>query len=181
LTGSVTFKGLTLSAVADARFGAVIYNAIGTSLDFTGISWYSAQAGRQPFVLPNSVIDQGGGKFVPNTNVVTNTFATSGEWRFWANTWNAVGANYVNSADFWKIREISLNYDLPKKITDKLRVVQGASLTISGRNLFMFRAKDNVWTDPEFSAAGTNNAIGSTDIFQTPPTRIFGATLNVNF
>ena len=45
----------------------------------------------------------------------------------------------------------------------------------------MFRAKDNVWTDPEFSAAGVGNAIGSNDINQTPPTRIYGITLNVIF
>jgi hypothetical protein len=43
-----------------------------------------------------------------------------------------------------------------------------------------------VWTDPEFSRTdnGTNgntNAIGSNDIFQTPPTRIYGITLNVTF
>jgi hypothetical protein len=177
LTTSFTYKSLTLSAVADARFGAVIYNSIGTSLDFTGISWYSAQTGRQPFIIPNSVIADGSGKYVANTSVAT----IDANWRFWANTWNAVGSNYVNSADFWKIREIAINWDLPKKITNSVKVVQSASLTLSGRNLFMFRAKDNIWTDPEFSSSGVNNAVGSTDIFQTPPTRLIGATLNVNF
>jgi TonB-linked SusC/RagA family outer membrane protein len=181
LTTSVTYKGFTLNAVADARFGAVVYNSIGSSLDFTGISWYSAQTGRQPFVIPNSVIDDGTGtgKYVPNTNVAV----IDANWRFWANTWNQAGSNYVNSADFWKIREIALNYDFPKKWTDKLRVVQQLSLTLSGRNLFMFRPKDNVWTDPEFSDTGglNTNAVGTNSIFETPPTRIFGATLNVIF
>jgi TonB-linked SusC/RagA family outer membrane protein len=177
LTTSFTWKSLTLSAVADARFGAVVNNSIGSSLDFTGISAYSAQTGRQPFVIPNSVIDDGTGKYVLNTNVTT----IDANWRFWANTWNQAGSNYVNSADFWKIREIALNFDFPKSWTDKLKVVQQASLTLSGRNLFMFRAKDNVWTDPEFSAAGTGNAVGSNDINQTPPTRIYGATLNIIF
>jgi len=63
----------------------------------------------------------------------------------------------------------------------KLKVIQAASLTLSGRNLLMFRPKDNIWTDPEFSNAGVDNAVGLTNIFQTPPTRIFGATLNVTF
>lgn len=186
LTTSFNYKWLTLSAVADARFGAVVYNSIGQSLDFTGISQYSAAAGRQPFVLPNSVIDNGSGKYVPNTNVVTSTFATNGEWRFWANTWSRAGSPYVNSADFWKIREISLAFEFPKSLTQRLKIVQGASLILSGRNLFMFRPKDNVWTDPEFSDAGTGtgstlNAIGSNSIYETPPTRIWGATLNINF
>jgi TonB-linked SusC/RagA family outer membrane protein len=174
---SVTWKGLTLAAVADARFGAVVNNSIGSSLDFTGISAYTAQTGRQPFVIPNSVIDDGTGKYIPNTNVMT----IDANWRFWANTWNQAGSNYVNSGDFWKIREISLTYDFPRSILDKTKIVQQASLSLSGRNLFMFRPKDNVWTDPEFSAAGTGNAVGSNDINQTPPTRIYGVTLNVTF
>lgn len=130
-----------------------------------------------PFVIPNSVTDDGSGKYTANTNVAT----IDANWRFWANTWNAVGAPYINSADFWKIREVSLNYDFPKRLLSRLKVVQMASFTLSGRNLFMFRPKDNVWTDPEFSNAGTGNAVGLTNIFQTPPTRIFGATLNVTF
>ena len=186
LTTSFTYKWITLSAVADARFGAVVWNQIGQDLDFTGISAYSAKTGRQPFVIPNSVIVDGSGKVVPNTNVVVNTTATNGEWRFWANTWSRTGSPYVNSADFWKIREISLAFEFPKSLTRHLKIVQGASLILSGRNLFMFRAKDNVWTDPEFSDAGTGtgntlNAIGSNSVFQTPPTRIFGATLNIIF
>ena len=180
VTTSFTYKNFTLNAVADAQFGGVIYNSIGQSLTFTGIDAYSAQAGRQPFVIPNSVISQGG-KYVDNTNVVLNTATTSGEWRFWANTWNKVGAGYVNSTDYWKIREISLTYQFSKLLTQHLRFIQGASLTLSGRNLFMFRAKDNVWTDPEFSTGGTGNGIGTTDYYQTPPTRIYGATLNVTF
>jgi hypothetical protein len=192
LTTSFTFKGFTLSAVADAQFGGVIYNSIGGSLMFTGIEAYSAQAGRQPFVIPNTVV-QVGGKYVDNTNVLTNTAYTSGEWRFWANTWRSAGATFVNSSDYWKIREIALTYDIPKTLTRRLKVIQAASITLSGRNLFMFRAKDNIWTDPEFSTSLTNdaktafsngnlsNAVGSTDYYQTPPTRIFGATLNITF
>ena len=45
----------------------------------------------------------------------------------------------------------------------------------------MFRPKDNFWTDPEFSTAGTGNAVGTTDYYQLPPSRIYGATLNVTF
>jgi len=174
---SVSWKGITLSAVADGWFGAVVNNSIGSSLDFTGISAYTAQTGRQPFVIPNSVIDDGTGKYIPNTNVAT----IDANWRFWANTWNQAGSNYVNSADFWKIREVAITYDFPRSLTDKTKVVQQASISLSGRNLLMFRPKDNVWTDPEFSAAGTGNAVGSNDIFQTPPTRIYGITLNVTF
>jgi hypothetical protein len=47
-----------------------------------------------------------------------------------------------------------------------------------GRNLFMFRPKSNLYTDPEFNAR-TDNAQGSNDLNQTPPTRIYGFTASI--
>jgi TonB-linked SusC/RagA family outer membrane protein len=177
ITNSFTYKAFTFNVVADGRFGAVILNDAGSDLDFTGISWYSAQAGRTPFVIPNSVIETAPGKFETNTSTVTR----NGNHSFWAGTWNQADAPYVNSADFWKIREISLSYDFPRSLFKNGKGIQAVNFTINARNFFMFRPKDNVWSDPEFSSAGTGNAVGTTNINQTPPTRIFGATLNVTF
>ena len=133
ITTSLTYKNFTFAAVADGRFGAVIFNGIGNALDFTGVSGYSAQTGRQPFVLPNSVIDEGGGKYVPNTNAVvygTGSGPLPGQAAqiFWAGTWNSVGSTYVNSADFWKLREVSLTYNFSSEMLRGLRIVNGLSV-----------------------------------------------------
>jgi TonB-linked outer membrane protein, SusC/RagA family len=176
LTTTLSWKGITLSAVADFRSGAVIYNDLGQDLDFTGISWYSTQSGRQRFVIPNTVYQDASGKFVQNTNVTTQ----SGNENFWASTWNAAESPYLNSADFWKLRELALNYELPRSVIGNVKWIKGINFGIVGRNLFMWKAKENVWTDPEF-ATSNSNAVGFTNINQTPPTRIFGANLTVNF
>ncbi len=176
LTTSLSYKRFTLNAVADGRFGAVIYNSIGSDLDFTGVSQYSTSSGRQPLVVPNSVINTGSGKYVANTNISTQY----GNNEFWANVWNTAGSNYVNSADFWKLREVSLTYTLPKNIIQHLKAVSDVSLTVIGRNLVTIKAKDNIWSDPEFS--NTNgNGIGTTDINQLPPTKFYGVNLTVVF
>ncbi len=172
----LSYKGVTLSVLAEGRFGAVIYNSIGNALDFTGVSAYSAQSGRQPFVIPNSSYDDGTGKYVANTDVVTK----NGNNDFWASTWNNVGSTYINSADFWKIREASLSYTLPQTLFRNISFVKQVSVALVGRNLFTFKSKDNVWTDPEF-ANTTGNTIGTTDINQNPPSRIFGFNVNVTF
>ncbi|HUZ60593.1 MAG TPA: SusC/RagA family TonB-linked outer membrane protein [Hanamia sp.] len=175
LTTTFSYKGFTLNATADGRFGAVIYNGIGGSLDFTGVSAYSASSGRQPLVIPNSVYMNAAGKYVPNTNITTQNGNL-----FWAQTWNLAGSNYVNSADFWKLRELSLSYTFPKKWLTHLKIVNAINVGITGRNLITWKAKDNVWSDPEFS--NTNgNASGNTDINQLPPTKFVGANLNVTF
>jgi TonB-linked SusC/RagA family outer membrane protein len=178
LTTSISYKGFILSAVADGRFGAVILNGLGPELDFTGVSAYSASSGRQPFVIPNSVIPEGG-KYVQNTNVTAGS-AVNGANGFWASTWNQVGSNYINSADFWKLREVSLSYSIPKTAIGRLKVLKDARIGITGRNLITKRAKDNIWSDPEFS--NTNgNSTGNTDINQLPPTKFVGFNLSLTF
>lgn len=179
LNTTISYKGFVLHAVADGRFGAVIFNGIGPSLDFTGVSAYSTSSGRQPFIIPNSVIDEGNGKFAPNTSVNTGN-PNQGAQAFWAGVWNSVGSNYVNSADFWKLREITLSYNIPKKTVDRLKVVSGINIGVQARNLITWRAKDNVWSDPEFS--NTNgNASGNTDINQLPPTKFIGGSISITF
>ncbi|MEP7143031.1 MAG: SusC/RagA family TonB-linked outer membrane protein [Ferruginibacter sp.] len=176
LNTSISYKGLTLSVLAEARFGAVIYNAIGNALDFTGVSAYSAQTDRARFVIPNSSYDDGTGKYLANQSIAVK----NGNNDFWASTWNGVGSTYLNSADFWKIREVSLTYTFPKSILKNNGVIKQLSVSLVGRNLFTKRANENVWTDPEFSNT-TGNAIGTTDINQNPPTKIYGANLNITF
>jgi hypothetical protein len=176
LTAAVSYKGFRLAAVADGRFGAVIFNSLGSSLDFTGVSAYSASSGRQSFVIPNSVIQTGPGKYIPNTNVNVQ----DGNLYFWANVWNTAGSNYVNSADFWKLREVSLRYDFPRSVIQHLKIVNGLNIAVIGRNLLTWKAKDNVWSDPEFSNT-IGNGIGTTDINQLPPTKFIGFNLGVVF
>ena len=179
LTTTISYKGFVLNAVADGRFGAIIFNGLGPNLDFTGVSAYSASSGRQPFIIPNSVINEGNGKYVPNTNVNTGN-PNQGAQAFWAGVWNSVGSNYVNSADFWKLRELSLAYNLPKKAIDRLKVVSAIQISVQARNLITWRAKDNIWSDPEFS--NTNgNASGNTDINQLPPTKFLGGNISITF
>jgi hypothetical protein len=172
---TLSWKGFTLSAVAEYRSGAYIYNAIGRDLDFTGVSWNSARYGRQRFVIPNSEY-KSGGKYVPNTNITT----ASGNNDFWASTWNQAQSPYLTSANFWKLRELVVSYEIPRKMLGKVTAIKSIIIGVVGRNLLMWRPKENIWTDPEFS--NTNgNGIGTTDINQTPATRTFGASLSINF
>lgn len=183
---NVNWKGLNFSAVADYRAGSqIVADQLGAFLDDNGISARSAQNDRRAFVFPNSVIDDGTGKYVPNTNVYTQTFGRL----FWNSDLNtSVISNYVASGDFWKLRELAVTYEIPvSKLGAKLNnVIKGASIGVNGRNLLMWVPKSNEWTDPEFqggngNAAYTGNATGRSTAYNLPPTRIFGANLTVKF
>jgi hypothetical protein len=92
--------------------------------------------------------------------------------------------NYVTSAAFWKLRELSLAYDLPSALLRRVGFIKGATLSVQGRNLLIILPESNVYTDPEFSAGNSNssgNAIGLTSLGFSPPSRYFGATVSINF
>ena len=101
-------------------------------------------------------------------------------FNFWPSLYNSVGANYVISAAAWKLREVSISYDIAKNVYAFTKIIQKATVTVSGRNLLMLRPSTNKWTDPEFSE-DTSNAVGRTGEGQLPPTRIFSATLALQF
>jgi len=175
ITTNLSWKRFTFAATIDYRGGYKIFNVIGESLDFTGNGLTTAATGRQNFVFPNSVLIVNG-KSVPNTNVTVQ----DANFNFWPSLYNSVGANYVISADAWKLREATISYDIPKDIFQGTKILQKATISLSGRNLLMLRPSTNKWTDPEFNE-GTGNDVGRTGEGQTPPTRIYTASLNLTF
>jgi hypothetical protein len=111
-------------------------------MDDNGISERSAQNGRRAFVFPNSVYDDGTGKYVENTDVYTTLYGRL----FWnSDLVTNVTSNYVADGSFWKLREVAISYDIPTKVFgNKISgVIKGATIGISGRNLLMWVPKSN--------------------------------------
>ena len=178
IVNNFTYKGFNLNIVADYRSGNVILNQVGNALDFTGTSWHSAQNGRQNFVIPGSVIETAPGVYTKNTNVITRNASRA----MWVNSdYHNSQIPYLSSAAFWKLREISISYEVP--VHNILGgAIKAAQVGLVGRNLLMLRPKTNVWTDPEFNTrSGSNNAMGYTTEDQTPPTRVYGFSVKLTF
>ena len=177
LTQTVSYKFISLTLVEEYRSGYVFYNAGQQSATAAGSAGYSATAGRNVFVFPNSVIQTGTNTYTPNTNVSIE----DGNLGFWDNgAYYSATSSYVQSGDFWSLREADLVFDVSKWVKES-KFIKKASIAFNGRNLLMYRPKSNQWTDPEFAAGSGNGTIGITNTTQTPPTRLFGATLNVTF
>ncbi|WP_230383697.1 SusC/RagA family TonB-linked outer membrane protein [Pedobacter endophyticus] len=180
LDATASFKGFRLAALFEYRGGFVMAQSSG-SYDFSGAGIRTTYFNRERFVVPNSsYLDPATNTYVENTNITTRT----GGVDFWTNgpTNTGVGTNYVYSAAFWKLRELSLGYDIPKSVLGNLKYVKAARISIQGRNLFIWTPKTNIYTDPEYSSAGAdNNGIGIVNLGQTPPARFYGATLSLTF
>jgi TonB-linked SusC/RagA family outer membrane protein len=175
---TVSYGGFSLTALLEHRGGNFMYSDIGGDLVFNGAAKQTTNFNRQPFVWPNSVVDDGTGKFVPNTNTTT----LSGNANFWATSLfaNNVQSLYYSSANFWKLREVSLSYSIPASVLAGQQIFKAATVTFSGRNLFLWTPKSNEYTDPEFGQS-TGNGQGVNDTKNAPPSRIMGVTVNFTF
>jgi TonB-linked SusC/RagA family outer membrane protein len=180
LTPYAKFKGFELYITAEYRTGNVIWNNTGESMTFTGVAKITDTYGRERFVFPNSVTEStnsdGSVTYTPNTSIAVE----DGGLGFWDNHFDAVSENYVTSAAFWKVREVSLSYRIPSSLLTNTKIIKKASVGLVGRNLLTFLPKSNLYTDPEFNL-GTGNAVGVNSIAITPPTRTYGVTVDLTF
>jgi TonB-linked SusC/RagA family outer membrane protein len=177
---TLSYKFVSLNIVAEYRGGDVIYNSLGSFMDFAGSSLRSAQAGRSIFIYPNSVINTGtSGSPIYTTNTTVPVF--KGGWDYWSNYPVNVGSSYVSSAAFWSLREVDLGFDLTKFIKTT-KFIKGLQVSIIGRNLLLFTPKTNLWGDPQLDDAGSQgNGVGINSTGELPSTRIYGADLKVTF
>ncbi|WP_018476452.1 SusC/RagA family TonB-linked outer membrane protein [Pontibacter roseus] len=173
LNTSLQYKGFQLGAQFDWRMGAVVYTEAAARMISDGTSPLTTQYGREAFVIPNSVIETAPGVFTPN-----NEIQTKGDRNYWANFVAPVQSNYAVSADFFKLRELSLGYTLPAAWLGGQNLVKGATIGLVGRNLFSIWAKDNFYNDPEFVYAGGSSE-GYMSWRHLPPTRVIGFNVNV--
>lgn len=189
LTSNISYKGINLATTMDYRTGHVYYEQGSDAMEFTGRSLESVSANREDFVIPNSVVETSPGVFEENTSIPI----TDGLQDYWTNTYNEIKENYVKDATAFKIREVSLSYDLPSKFLEKTPI-HSARFGFIGRNLFTWLPKENHFSDPEFknlqsrsrTAAGNTvavpgNSIGIGGYLQGPPTKSVGFSINLEF
>lgn len=181
LTSTMKWKGFTLGATFDYRGGHYTRFGIEYDMLFTGASYISGITGRQRFVFPNSAIEVGSDAagnpiYQDNTNVTVYD-ASKG---FWNGVYKQGRANQVVSAASWRLRELSLGYDIPEKLIKKTGFLQKASVSIVGRNLFMWTPPTNIWGDPDYTAAGSGNISGMSGT-RAAGTRSYGFNLLLSF
>ena len=181
LDATVRYKHWNFYVLFEYRGGNKIFNAGGPTYDWSGTSIRTVAFHRQRFIFPNSVIDLGNGKYIPNTSAVIQN--GNGNDGFWTDQTENMGvsSNYITSGAFWKLRQMSLSYTFPAKMLGNNKVIKNMVIQVQGRNLFEWLPKSNIYTDPEYSDAGqASNGIGLTNL-QAPPSRYYGGTLSITF
>ncbi|GGE94938.1 SusC/RagA family TonB-linked outer membrane protein [Hymenobacter cavernae] len=174
LNSTFSYRGLSLTVVVDTKQGGKIYSRTRGTQRFAGTAPETLINDRQPFIVANSVIQNADGSYSPNTTPTT-------AFDYFSALEGAGGPPGTNiiDASYTKLREVALSYTLPSKWLTKTPF--GAlSVGLTGRNLALWRAKENTYVDPETSNFGNGNVQGF-DFSGSPSLRSFGANLRVTF
>ncbi|MCT4648418.1 MAG: SusC/RagA family TonB-linked outer membrane protein [Carboxylicivirga sp.] len=174
LSNSLSYKSLSMSFLIDMQKGGDIYSwsksyrgLFGTSKETLEgrADWYAGTGG-----YVEKGINENTGK--PNDVAIAPTYR-------WYHLYNKeIGAEWMQDATNIRLREVILNYSLPKKWLEKTPLTN-VSVSLVGRNLFFFyRAMDHV--DPE-SGFGSGNISTGFEHSSLPSTRTYGANLKINF
>jgi hypothetical protein len=153
-----------------------------TDIDiWTGTHNLTTLNGRERFVFPNSVYDDGTGKFVENRDVVVSN--TNQELY---NRFSQVNLHGLTSGAFWKLREVAFQYTFPFK----RGVLKDMVCSVYGRDLFSIYPRSNINGDPglikgpgqrQFNTVQNNLSGGASDNTALPGSVLFGFTVGLKF
>jgi TonB-linked SusC/RagA family outer membrane protein len=179
------FKNWDFSFTIDYRPGGYMYSGTADLHYFVGNTTQSLYNDRQPFIVPNSVkenpywdeTDETSPQYVENDVPIDMTNNNA----YYYHSQNSVANRWrVIPRDYFKLRDVSLAYTLPKDLTKKSKF-QEVQLIVSGRNLLLYTPEDNNFVDPESTSFG-NDIRSEFGEFRTGPTvRTFTGSIRVMF
>ncbi len=158
---NISYKNWSLGFLLDGRFGGDVISLTQADLDSYGVSKVSGDARDLGYVeLEGNRI-----------NDVEGYYRRVGGR-------DGVTENYVYDATSVRLREMTLNYRLPKELLMKTKLVESASIGFVGRNLW-YLYKDAPF-DPD-NTMSTGNNLQGVDVFGMPAVASYGFNIQLTF
>ena len=149
----ITWKSLSFHVLADWQQGSEILNLTRLLYDFGGVTVDYADP-------------------IPGTTLAAGPKRLAG--------FQVVAANYIEKATFFKLREVSVSYEMPTNVVRSIwGAFSGGRVTLSGRNLLT--ATPYTGLDPEVSNFGNQAIARNIDVAPFPPSRSFFFTIDLRF
>lgn len=174
-----TYKDFSLSALIDVQQGGKYFSTSNMWGHYSGMLAGTAANGVRedglvvPGVTGDVTFNPDGSYTVENT--AQNTTVTGAQSHF-TDYYTGPDAQNVFDASYVKLREITLAYNFPKKITGPFA---GVKITAYARNLATW-GLDNKDFDPEMASTGSGNIQGI-EGGNLPSTRTYGMNLQLKF
>lgn len=174
LTNQFRYKGIQLGFVFDWRQGGTLVSRT-RALGSTSGVLTETLVGRETGVIGEGVRNVGtpeNPQYVPNTtSVPASTFYNN-----FFDRGNEASATY--DASYVKLRQLSLYYDLPFGMVNRIGF-QAIKVGVVGSNLLLFT--ENPHIDPELNALQGRNITYGVEDMSYPSTRSFGFSIKTQF
>jgi len=185
-TTDIAYKSLRLSFLIDTKWGGDVYcgsYVIGLQTGQSPETLKEREGGGFPYTDPDGntsnigiILDGVNADGSPNTKVVHYYYKylpNAGGWGKFLSTPGILENTWV------KMREISLTFNLPPSILDKVKIFQNLSLSVIGRDLFYIYTTLPDKINPE-GIMGSGNAQGF-EWASYPGTRSVTFSINASF
>ena len=175
ITTSFTYKGFSLSGALDIRKGGYMFSRSKNLAQFVGNADVTTYNDRRPFVIPNSVNEDGSENHTP-------IYLNNTSYQNWFNNFgaNEGGEFYLLDRSYVKLRNITLAYQLPKSVVSKL-YLSDITVSLFCNNVFTWTHKANKYIDPEGSTVGSDLSGMFGELYVNPACRTFGFNVGLKF
>lgn len=157
------FRNLTIEAIGEFQRGGHLLNGSGFQNAGLGI-WQPCFAAQKALRAAAAGDASALASVTARDRMRCSITASERDYSYW-----------VESADFFKLRNVSLSYEVPKRYLPRARSM---TVTFAGRNLF--RSTDYTGTDPEVADQRTST-FSRRDYYNFPPYRTFLFSVRTNF
>ncbi len=159
LNNNFRYKNFTLSFLIDLKMGAYIYNSTNAFGYLRGLH-------------QNTLVGRADGNVADGVNVPLDEVDD-----FYGYMYNRITEEFVEEADFSKLRQLTFGYSIPSSVLQNTFISQ-ATVSIVGRNLMtLYTTTTNI--DPE--STYTNGNGQGLEMFGVPATRTLGFNVNLKF
>lgn len=162
----ISYGPVTLSFLIDIRKGGDMFN--GTAGVMRRLGTHATTLNRDEDHIFEGVFADG----TPNDKVIKLNESFYSRYPL-----AGVSEASIEEVNWIRLRDLNLTWQLPTAWLEKTKI-KAASVTLTGRNLFLWTTYSGI--DPETNLSGAGNAIGR-DYFNNPNTRSLGLNINVNF
>ncbi len=179
LTNTLTYKRFSLRVLVDGRIGGTVVSGTEMNLAFSGIPEVT-----QNYREGNWSLGGVDGNGAP----ISKTITAQDFWQIASGKRYGAGEFFAYDATSFRVRELTLGYDIPLKSTGFASFIKGMRIAFVSRNLFfIYRGssimdipgvgKRKMWFDPDMSL-GNGNWQG-VEYGTLPATRSLGLNLKV--
>ncbi len=179
-TNKIYLGNLMFSFRFDYRIGGTMYSRTKNISQWAGTVPVTLYNDREPFVVPNSVVEivneKGETEYVDNTTPINPETLVE----YWGNGGELIDEASLLDKSFVILMEIIISYKIPRSLYSKLPISH-ISLAAIGRNLWLWTPNDQTYIDPESTTFGNDLRADFGEYGAQPTTRSITFSLKASF